>query len=379
MTERRLNMGLLQRLRLLLKVMVVWGLLFGAGWPARVLAQDFAAAGQHFSAAQELFAQGKFAAAAAEYQAAYNLTRDVALLPNIGESWQRASMGKKALEAYRAYLAASAQAPDRVEIEARIASIEVALAPGVTAQAPASGSSTPAPNSIAKPSDPIVKPSDPIVKPSDPVDKSSNPGDKVSNPGDKSSNPGDKVSNPGDKSSNPGDKVSNPGDKSSNSVDKALNSVDKAVIVGDKVSGETDKPLITPSEEKPRRLKTAAWVSIAAAVALATGGAIVGLGAQNRADELRRRTTQTLSTGQPPLYDDNQREAYTTLWSEGRAYNAASIALLSVASAAAVGGAVMLVVDQIRKPKLQALAAGRWSLAPVLLPTSAGFAATGNF
>jgi hypothetical protein len=139
-----------------------------------------------------------------------------------------------------------------------------------------------------------------------------------------------------------------------------------------------DKPVITPPEEKPRRLKTAAWVSIASAVALATGGAIVGLGAQNRADELRRRTTQVVS-GQPPIYDDNQREAYTALQSEGRAYNAASIALLSVAGVAAVTGGVLLVVDLVRKPKEQASAAGRWSLAPILLPSQAGVAASGNF
>ncbi len=373
MKERRLNAGPWRRLRLLLPMMILGVLLAGTGWPSRAGAQDFAAAGQHFSSAQELFAQGKFAAAAAEYQAAYNITRDPALLLNIGESWQRASEGKKAVAAYRAFVAESPQAPERAEIDERIKAIEAALAPAEVAPTAGNGSAAAgatqtgsAPGSGAAASG-----------------GGGNAGSGVGNtPGtDKPAATADKPSATADKPAAPADKPAAPADKPAATTDKPVATADKPAAQPGATAEPavpTDKPVITPPEEKPRRLKTAAWVSIASAVALATGGAIVGLGAQNRADELRRRTTQVVS-GQPPVYDDNQREAYTALQSEGRAYNAASIALLSVAGVAAVTGGVLLVVDHIRKPKEQASAAGRWSLAPILLPSQAGVAASGSF
>ena len=366
MKERRLNASPWRRLRLLLPMMILGVLLAGTGWPSRAGAQDFAAAGQHFSSAQELFAQGKFAAAAAEYQAAYNITRDPALLLNIGESWQRASEGKKAVAAYRAFVAESPQAPERAEIDERIKSIEAVLAPPEAAPTAASGSTG---TGATQPG------------PTSGSGSAANGGGVNAGPGVGNTPGTDKPAATADKPAATTDKPSTTADKPSATADKPAATADKPAAQPGATAEPvvpTDKPVITPPEEKPRRLKTAAWVSIASAVALATGGAIVGLGAQNRADELRRRTTQVVS-GQPPIYDDNQREAYTALQSEGRAYNAASIALLSVAGVAAVTGGVLLVVDLVRKPKEQASAAGRWSLVPILLPSQAGVAASGSF
>src|SRR5207244_12795144 len=93
---------------------------FGPLRPGAALAQDFAAAGRHFAAAQEAFGQSKFAQAAQEYQAAYDITHDPVLLFNIGESWQRAGDGPKALRSHRAYLAAQPTASDRPEVERRL-------------------------------------------------------------------------------------------------------------------------------------------------------------------------------------------------------------------------------------------------------------------
>ncbi len=76
----------------------------------------------------------------------------------------------------------------------------------------------------------------------------------------------------------------------------------------------------------------------------------MGLGAQNRADEIQRRTT-ILTNGQPPIYDDNQRDAYETLMSEGNAYNSAAIALLSLAGAATVTGAALFIAEWVKRPK----------------------------
>ena len=126
-------------------------------------------------------------------------------------------------------------------------------------------------------------------------------------------------------------------------------------------------PAITPPDRPASRLRTAAWVTVALAIALGTSGAIVGLGAQDRADELRRRTTLLVGT-QPPIYDAGQAEAYTTLTSEGNAYNTAAIALLSTAGAVAVTAGILFIADHLRRPKAEPKKGG-WALAPTMFPT----------
>lgn len=306
-------------------------------------AQDFAAAGQHFASAQDAFAQGQFELAAKEFQIAYDITRDPAMLLNIGESWQRAGNGKKALEGYRAYLAAQPQAPDRAEVEGRIQAIESALASpggpngttGATGTAGATGttgSGTPAdgqPGAAKSPTpggpgaadaagSPTTGPA-PVLTPANPP-----------------------VAKP------EGDKPPAPDSKAT----------------ADKTGAS---PAITPPDRPASRLRTAAWVTVALAIALGTSGAIVGLGAQDRADELRRRTTLLVGT-QPPIYDAGQAEAYTTLTSEGNAYNQAAIALLSTAGAVAVTAGILFIADHLRRPKAEPKKGG-WAIAPTIFPT----------
>lgn len=266
---------------------VATGLIGLLGGPA--LAQDFAAAGAHATAGQDAFAAGKFELAAKEFQAAFNITKDPTLLVSIGESWQRANDGPKALAAYRAYLSAQPQAADRVEIEGRIKGIETAMAPPAPTNPPAA-KGTPGTATTEAPKTEAPKTEAPKTE----APKTEAP-----------------------------------------KTDAAQGA-----------QGAT----ITPPEPPPSRLRTAGWVVMASAVAMATGGAIVGLGAQNRSDELRRRT-MLLVGGQPPIYDENQREAYTTLMTEGRAYNDASIALLSIAGAAAVVGGSLLIADAVKRSR----------------------------
>ena len=91
MTKEHNRSGTVRRTRLSLGTWLLLGALAGpvslSVSPAH--AQDYAAAGQHFDAAQEAFAAGKFELAAKEYQAAFAITKETTLLQNIGESWQR--------------------------------------------------------------------------------------------------------------------------------------------------------------------------------------------------------------------------------------------------------------------------------------------------
>lgn len=79
---------------------------------------------------------------------------------------------------------------------------------------------------------------------------------------------------------------------------------------------------------------------------------MIGLGAQSRADEIRRRTTLVVGD-QPLLYSDSEREAYTTLMSEGRSYNTAAISLFAVGGVAAATAITLFVADFVRKPKTE--------------------------
>ena len=288
-----------------------------------VLAQDYAAAGQHFDAAQEAFAAGKFELAAREYQAAFDITKESTLLQSIGESWQRAGNQVKALASYKAYLQASPQAPDRVAIEERIKAIEAAQA------------------EAAKPAQPTQAPGQPSAVAGQPSAVAGQPSAVAGQPSAVAGQPpavaGQPPVVPGQPPVVAGQPSAVPGQP--------------PVVPAQPAAVETAPP-ITPPEPPPSKLRVAGWISVASAVALVTGGAVIGLGAQSRADEIRRRTT--LVTGDQPLvYTDSEREAYTTLQSEGRSYNTAAIALFAVGGVAAATAITLFIVDFVRKPKAE--------------------------
>lgn len=318
-------------LRLALFVLCAWL------WPVGAQAQDYAAAGQHFDAAQEAFQQGDFKRAAKEYQAAYAITKDPALLFSIGESFQRAAEPQRALEAYRAYLREQPSASDRPEVEKRIRALEESLAPapnpgGVAATpgSPGQAGTPPSPGQTGTPS--------PGAAPTGAPTADAGAANQTGGTPAGSTNPPEAKTE------------AKPEAKTETKTDTA------------------SPPVVLPPGEKPTAVRTAAWVGTAAAVALGTAGAIVGLGAQNRADELRRRTT-LLVGNVPPLYDANQADAYTTLMSEGQSYNTASIALLTAAGVAGVVSAVLFIVDfrQLAK-RSQAAAKPSLALFPSRLP-----------
>ena len=114
---------------------------------------------------------------------------------------------------------------------------------------------------------------------------------------------------------------------------------------------------------------------MASAVALVTGGAVIGLGAQSRADELRRRTT--LLVGDQPLrWSDSEAEAYNTLMSEGKTYNTTAIALFAVGGVAAVTATSLFVADFVKKPKAESQKKLVWL--PALSPSTVGLTLSGG-
>ncbi|HVZ72445.1 MAG TPA: tetratricopeptide repeat protein [Polyangia bacterium] len=84
---------------------------------------------QNLKRANELAGEGKCAAAVKEYTAAYEKLRDPIVLFNRGECYRRLGENAKAAEDYRGFLEGFPGAPNRADIEARIATLEKPAAP----------------------------------------------------------------------------------------------------------------------------------------------------------------------------------------------------------------------------------------------------------
>ena len=100
--------------------------------PASARAQDTEAdteARNLFVAGQNAFGNGYFARAVDFFERAYALSHRSGLLYNIAFAADRLRSDARALEAYRAYLAAEPETGRRAEVEARIAFLESAQAP----------------------------------------------------------------------------------------------------------------------------------------------------------------------------------------------------------------------------------------------------------
>jgi len=83
-----------------------------------------------FLAGNAAFDRGEFEEALGFFEGAYDLSHRPELLFNIGAAAQRSRHRERALEAFRAYLAAIPEAYNRIDVETRIRDLEELLASG---------------------------------------------------------------------------------------------------------------------------------------------------------------------------------------------------------------------------------------------------------
>jgi tetratricopeptide (TPR) repeat protein len=144
-------------------------------------ADDVVGARAHFDKGSSLYDIGKYIEAAHEYEQAYTLKADPALLFNIGQAYRQANESAAALRVYRSYLRRVPNAPNRAEVERHIVALQrltdeqqrVASSPPTstiqpTEAAPRTESKTTEPASRpieqeAKKAEPEVKAAEPIV------------------------------------------------------------------------------------------------------------------------------------------------------------------------------------------------------------------------
>ena len=80
------------------------------------------------------------------------------------------------------------------------------------------------------------------------------------------------------------------------------------------------------------KLRIAAWIGVAATLAVLTAGAIFGLSAESRADEINRRLSFVDTNNQPHKFDQSMQSDLQSLKDDGNMYNGLAIGFYSVAA-----------------------------------------------
>jgi hypothetical protein len=317
---------------LLLSLVVV------SGVASTAVAQDFEAAGKHFSAAQDAFGRKHFKTAASEFEAAYAITKDPVLLFNIGESYEKSGDGKRAVQSYKDYLAANPDAQDKSEIEKRIRAIEAKHGKLVDQSAPDdTPPATAAPSAVTPETTAPPPAATPSSEPATEAAPAAPPLPSSATPERAAAPPPPPVATP--------------------------------------AAVETRPPPGILDEGPMTRMRVAAWIGVGSTLALLAAGAILGLAAQSRSDEIGRQLSFVDMTNQPNKYDSATDNQLAQLRSDGKLYNALGISFYSLAAASAVVTTVLFVVDA-KRPKIREHAL---RLSPTLGNKGAGFAAAWSF
>jgi tetratricopeptide (TPR) repeat protein len=92
---------------------------------------------RHYERGTSLYNLGQFEEAIAEYRKGYEQKADPVFLLNIGESYRQLGAQEKALFFYKRYLSALPDAPNRPQVEEKVASLEQLVAAQQRARSPA--------------------------------------------------------------------------------------------------------------------------------------------------------------------------------------------------------------------------------------------------
>ncbi|MFL5304831.1 MAG: tetratricopeptide repeat protein [Polyangia bacterium] len=140
----------------------VWVMAFASAASA-ASAKDVAEGRRHLHKANELASQAKCDAAVREYTFAYQKLHDPVVLFNRAECYRRLGQNGPAALDYRAFLDAFPRAPNRAEVEARLAAME-GLPPPALAPPPVRMLPPPAPR-VAAPAPIATEPATPLAPP----------------------------------------------------------------------------------------------------------------------------------------------------------------------------------------------------------------------
>jgi hypothetical protein len=123
---------------------------------------------------------------------------------------------------------------------------------------------------------------------------------------------------------------------------------------------------------EPSWQRTAAWISIGAAVAFATTGGVLGLSAAAREDDIAAQIEFRDTNGLPVRYQGNAAERYDDLVDQGERLELLSYVSLGAAGVAVAAAVVFFVLDPGDDPAGAAASVGP-ALGPDLIGVTAGW------
>jgi tetratricopeptide (TPR) repeat protein len=127
------------------------------------------------------------------------------------------------------------------------------------------------------------------------------------------------------------------------------------------------------SDDKPTWQRTAAWASVGGVVTFVTVGAVLGLSANSREEDIENLF---ITAGDPETYSGTVKERYDDLIDEGEKLEVYSYVAFGVAGAAAIASALFFVLDANSEPEESAPSA---VIAPSVGPNQVGVAAQWRF
>jgi hypothetical protein len=136
-------------LRALTFVVLIVGIGGAAAGPALAEKAD---ARKHYDRATAAFGLGRYAEAASEYEAAFRLRPDPALLYNCAQSYRLAGNRPRAIELYRNYVRLYGDAPNAEDARKHLANLELEMA----AEKPVAPPAAPLPRPVTAPPGPVV-------------------------------------------------------------------------------------------------------------------------------------------------------------------------------------------------------------------------------
>jgi hypothetical protein len=131
-------------------------------------AQDTMSAKEHYQKGTSYYDLGRYQDAIKEFEAAYQLKNDPALLFNLAQSHRLAGNASEALHFYRTYLRYVPKPPNRAEIDSRIAQLEATVAQKKDTTPP-KDTTTPPPINNTNPPPPPVDTTPPKETPPPPL------------------------------------------------------------------------------------------------------------------------------------------------------------------------------------------------------------------
>ena len=140
------------------------------------------------------------------------------------------------------------------------------------------------------------------------------------------------------------------------------------LMLPDDDDAPTPDPVKPPSftDDKPSWKRTAAWVSVGATVAAVTTGAVLGLSASSREEDIDNLISFRDAMGNPASFDGNTKQRYEELIDEGDRLNTLSMVAFGVAGAAGAAAILFFVLDSTSSGGGERSAASGYNVTPVV-------------